>query len=679
MTSGVELAVILTAKDLASPILHNVAGKFSALGTAGKIAVAGVAAVGTAVIGTISGLVALANNSARTAGEVRRLARETGLTAIEASKLRYIGERLGLSTDDLSKSFGKLSMNIEGLHPHLAKYNIAVVRGKDGNVDMAKTLANVADRFKSMPDGVEKTALSMQIFGKTGKDMIPLLNKGAAGLREMGEEAKRLGLVFDDTALNSALRYSKSQKDIGEAVEGLKNKLGMAFLPVLADVATALSSFATAVLPPVMAGIDKFRGFAETAVGVFKELVDVFTRARPEAGGILASLIGHKDAAAFMKIVTDVSLTLNHFLETVIKPAFKWLQEHAPIIWANVTKAIGDAWAKIEPKLEAFGGKLGELKVKFDALPVPVKSAMEELAVGAVVAKTTGLDTWINDVSNALQGAGGLSQAIGAMTGKWKAFGKAVGTKALIIADIALVTEALWQVSGAVTDISDNWEPLRKAVHDGTIQNTGLLETFLRGLVLWGDAFNALGTLTQQRLAEWGEFFHQFGLTVKSIWPSIVQTAQQAWTIILVTIQNAINSAIDAINPFWTKLGNPPIPHIKIELPNTAWADAELDRIARDRTVTIKASVSGSGGDAAAGTYLMANGGAGVVSRPTMFLAGEAGPEHYSFTPLGRGRGGGGGVTINISGDVVGLSKTELAEELGRIWTQQRRLQGLSG
>jgi hypothetical protein len=38
-----------------------------------------------------------------------------------------------------------------------------------------------------------------------------------------------------------------------------------------------------------------------------------------------------------------------------------------------------------------------------------------------------------------------------------------------------------------------------------------------------------------------------------------------------------------------------------------------------------------------------------------------------------------GGPTVIINGDVVGLSKTELADELGRIFTQARRLQGLSG
>lgn len=40
------------------------------------------------------------------------------------------------------------------------------------------------------------------------------------------------------------------------------------------------------------------------------------------------------------------------------------------------------------------------------------------------------------------------------------------------------------------------------------------------------------------------------------------------------------------------------------------------------------------------GTYVgMAEGGAGIVKRPTLFLAGESGPERYRFAPLSRNRG----------------------------------------
>ena len=56
------------------------------------------------------------------------------------------------------------------------------------------------------------------------------------------------------------------------------------------------------------------------------------------------------------------------------------------------------------------------------------------------------------------------------------------------------------------------------------------------------------------------------------------------------------------------------------------------------------------------GPIPQADGGDWLVTQPTLFLAGEAGPERATFTPLGGGNGGGGGggdtfyVTINAGG-----------------------------
>ena len=56
-------------------------------------------------------------------------------------------------------------------------------------------------------------------------------------------------------------------------------------------------------------------------------------------------------------------------------------------------------------------------------------------------------------------------------------------------------------------------------------------------------------------------------------------------------------------------------------------------------------------------TIAAARGFSGVVSRPTMFLAGEAGAETVNITPNGRGNGGGSGgsqtVVINVQGSVI--------------------------
>jgi TP901 family phage tail tape measure protein len=49
----------------------------------------------------------------------------------------------------------------------------------------------------------------------------------------------------------------------------------------------------------------------------------------------------------------------------------------------------------------------------------------------------------------------------------------------------------------------------------------------------------------------------------------------------------------------------------------------------------------------------MAEGGDFMVTRPTLFLAGEAGPERATFTPMGKGGGSGSGEGLTINGPLI--------------------------
>jgi len=61
----------------------------------------------------------------------------------------------------------------------------------------------------------------------------------------------------------------------------------------------------------------------------------------------------------------------------------------------------------------------------------------------------------------------------------------------------------------------------------------------------------------------------------------------------------------------------------------------------------------------------MAEGGEGIVTQPTLFLAGERGAERYSFTPLGR-EGFGSNINITLNAIINNtLDIREVAEELG--------------
>ncbi len=138
---------------------------------------------------------------------------------------------------------------------------------------------DVADQFAAMPNGVAKTALAIKLFGKSGADLIPLLNGGSAGLREMGEEAERLGFVLDQNTGSAAEAFNDKLTRIGAVFEGLSNKLMVAVLPALNYLADRFvtASDVGGSFDGVIAGISGGLNILAKAIGfVFDHLNDLY-------------------------------------------------------------------------------------------------------------------------------------------------------------------------------------------------------------------------------------------------------------------------------------------------------------------------------------------------------------------------------------------------------------------
>lgn len=652
-----------------------------AVGGVAKGAALAFAAVGTAALGIVGALTASATAVAHDAGEVAKLKRELGLTAEESSKLRYEGERMGLGVDDLSKSFGILSKSLESAHPSLAKYNIEVVKSKDGHIDMEATLGKVADRFKAMPDGVEKTALALDIFGRSGKDMIPLLNQGSDGLKRMGDEAARLGLVFDDKTLAAAKRLSLAQKDLKDNMEAVRNHISVAFLPVLAEWSGYLVSIASAVLPKVIAGLDLLSGGLRTAIGVVKDMIKAWKGDMAGGGDLLAGIIGPKAAEDFMVTVRNVALTFNHFYETVIKPALVWLGTDGRKIWDNIREKIADAWSKIEPKLIAFQEKLETLRTKFDALPEPVKRWAQETAVTAVVIKASGIDGIILDLGNSIgnlvsgiAGAGGLILAMRNAGLSVLAF---LGGFAMLAVQIPTAIGLLIEM---VRNSDSAGDALRKLGLVAGAMALGLAVVFLGPIALVGALFAGLVVFIGQHLDDLEASWTMLSLIFKLEFAKVVDFLQNAWQGFVAFIVGKINDLIGKVNDFIGVLNMMPGVHvpliskIEIDLPNADNVNNALNEIARNRTSTV--DVYEVFHPASQNVQAHASGTDHITRGPELFLAGEAGPERVTVTPLAQGigrRDGGGDHDHNVN---VFLDGKQLTAAVSR---QIMRGAGLAG
>lgn len=174
------------------------------------------------------------------------LSRTSGMSIAASSELAFAASQVGMSTADLTKNIGFLSRSLANLERDTDNagniFNRFGISVHDANGKLLPTneiIGVVADRFKAMPDGVEKTALAMSVFGREGRAMIPLLNQGSAGLEKMGAKAKSLGLVFENV---SALKtYVAAQRQWDATLKSLQIQIGNSVLPALTAFSKAIT------------------------------------------------------------------------------------------------------------------------------------------------------------------------------------------------------------------------------------------------------------------------------------------------------------------------------------------------------------------------------------------------------------------------------------------------------
>jgi len=238
---------------------HGFAGKAKfAAGAIGGLAIG--AAVAGAAIAVKFGKDSI-DTFKRVGGETRTLARITGMSAEQASRMGFAMKESGVDAKTGAKSFTILSKNLassaDGGKKAAAMAKLLGINFTDahGKVKpMADLMPQLADKFSKMPDGAEKSALAMKLFGKSGVAMLPFLNRGAKGLKELAKESDRTGNTLSGKQLDALKANKAEQKKFDAAMQGLSITLGSMLLPIM----TQGAQFMNSVLLPAIAGATKF-------------------------------------------------------------------------------------------------------------------------------------------------------------------------------------------------------------------------------------------------------------------------------------------------------------------------------------------------------------------------------------------------------------------------------------
>lgn len=221
----------------ASPELGE---KLEGVAGSGKFMALGIAGVAAAVVASLA---MITRGFAERADEAGKSAQKIGLSVEAFTRLKYAAELADVPVEGLEKGLGQLAKNMQ---ESLWTPSSAAARTLDelgikaadanGNLrPLNDVLEEAADKFSKMPDGPEKTAAAMNLFGKSGKDLIPLLNQGKAGIAELEKEADKLGVTLTEQDAAAAEKFNDNLKRMNAGFEGVKNRIAREFLPAADD------------------------------------------------------------------------------------------------------------------------------------------------------------------------------------------------------------------------------------------------------------------------------------------------------------------------------------------------------------------------------------------------------------------------------------------------------------
>jgi len=181
------------------------------------------------------------------ADAMQEMAQAAGISTESLSALGYAASLSGISTESLSTSLSRLNRNIAETAAgsgEARKAFIALgidVKNADGTLKNAdQVMSEVAQKFSRMEDGAGKSALAIELFGRAGAQMIPLLNQGAAGLAAMRMEAEQLGQIISTETAMAADHFNDNVIALLAAKRGLANAIMTELLPALNAMTDAM-------------------------------------------------------------------------------------------------------------------------------------------------------------------------------------------------------------------------------------------------------------------------------------------------------------------------------------------------------------------------------------------------------------------------------------------------------
>ena len=243
---------------------------------------------------SIAGLYKLASAWANTGNDVVRASQRMGIAVPKLQALSAANELAGGSASSAADGLGTLQ---QGMWEAVQGHNGALIasfarlhiswRNADGSLkDAHDVFLQLTKVIAGTRDPITRLKIATDFLGSSGADLLPLMLKGVSGVQRLEQEAKDLGVVFDDGGASSE-RLFEAQKRLELSTRGLGYAIADALEPAITPMLDTFSKWIQAHREIIATKVTAYLGEFETWA----------KRAWKQADGIAQSLGGWPQAA----------------------------------------------------------------------------------------------------------------------------------------------------------------------------------------------------------------------------------------------------------------------------------------------------------------------------------------------------------------------------------------------
>ena len=401
MANGIEVAkafvtIVPSMEGSQSTITQELTGittpAAEEAGEAGGSSFASKMAVGiTAAAATITAAVTAATAAAVTLGkefietatdvaaygdEVDKTSQKLGISAQAYQEWDYVMQLAGTDMSSMTVGFKTLTNHIadatSGSESAIAMFESLGLTMEDlQSMSTEEIFAATVSSLQNMEEGAERSALAVDLFGKSGQNMAALLNMSNEETEEAIALANEYGMVMSDDAVQASADYTDALTTLEKTFTGLKNNLMSQFLPSLTTVMDGLSA--------IFAGDET--GITAIKSGI-EELVGNISAISPQLFELASA------------IVTSLLAGFGPMLPSVVESIFSFINEAL----ITLTGLLPQLMPVITTGLQSV------LSILLDSTP---------LIISSLLTLITDLVTWLASGDNITRFVNGLIELVG--------------------------------------------------------------------------------------------------------------------------------------------------------------------------------------------------------------------------------------------------------------------------